>query len=78
MRKKQREREGEGDRKEKREKGIERERQQMINKIEIDTHLLVKWNQLIKLGRYRQRPLHEKVTLQENIKRKGDKKWLPI
>ena len=31
----------------------------MINKIEIDTHLLVKWNQQIKLGWFRQ----EKVTL---------------
>ena len=38
----------EGEREKKRE-------QQIINKIEINTHLLVKWNEKIKLGRFRQR-----------------------
>ena len=41
-----------------------------INKIEIDTHLFVKLNQPIKLGRFRQN-ITEKVTLQENVTRKG-------
>ena len=33
---------------------IKRERE-TINKIEIDAHIFVKWNQLIKLGRFRQK-----------------------
>ena len=51
---------------------MEREReQQMINKIEIDTHYLVKWNDQIKLGRIRQRAWqrekqHKKVLLKVN------------
>ena len=61
-----------------REKERKREREQrMIKKIEIDTHLLVKWNQQIKLGRFRKIPLrtppnyikkwHYKTILQENM-----------
>ena len=43
----------------------EREReQQIINKIEIDTHLLVKWNEQIKLGRLRPKQ-HEKKQLKK-------------
>ena len=48
----------------------ERERYIYINKIEIDTHLFVKLNQQIKLGRFGQN-ITEKVTLQENVTRKG-------
>ena len=42
------------------------ERLREINKIEIDTYIFVKWNQQIKLGRFRQniteKTLQEKVT----------------
>ena len=52
MRDREREREGEKDR----EKEAERKReQQLINKIEIHTHLFLKWNKQIKLGRCRQK-----------------------
>ena len=41
----------------------EREKeQQMIIKIEIDTHLIVKWNKQIKLGRFRQKQYEKSVT----------------
>ena len=45
--------------------------QQIIHQIEIDTHLLVKWNEQIKLDRFRQRPCqgekqHKKVSPKVN------------
>ena len=44
------------ERERKREREWERKReQQIMNKIEIDTYLFVKWNEQIKLGRFRQR-----------------------
>ena len=61
-RKREREREGEREkereRERKREKERERERKrenerERERKTEIDTHLFVKWNKLIKLGRFR-------------------------
>ena len=46
------------------------------DKIEVDTHHFVKLNKQIKLGHFRQN-ITEKVTLQEFITRKGNKKRSP-
>ena len=46
---------------------IKQEREREINKIEINTHLFVKWNQQIKLGRFRQN-IAIKVTRKHYIK----------
>ena len=56
-----REREREWERMRERERRRENEiewEQQIINKIEINAHLLVKWKDPIKLGRFRQKALH--------------------
>ena len=61
----ERERESEKGNERKRERNREKERdieQQTINKIKIDTHLFMKWNKQIKLGRFRQKQ-HEKMGL---------------
>ena len=50
-----------------RKRKIERE-QQITNIIEIDTYLFVKWNDQIKLGRFRQRALPKKWDKKASIK----------
>ena len=50
----------------------ERERQQqIINKIEIDTHLFVKGNKQIKLGRFRQRALQKALRAESMVDEKS-------
>ena len=52
-----------------RQRARERKKQEIeIDKIEIDTHLFEKWNQKIKLGRFRQN-ITKTGILQENITR---------
>ena len=63
QRERNRERERMIERERERQRGRQREtEQQIINKIDIDSNLFVKWNKQIKLGRFRQKQ-HEKASL---------------